>query len=299
MALKRVCLPRAGRSSCWCWAVVAVGVLMAASGCSGQVGRHRAPTAGDPGRVYAAPGGALLRSALLTGFGDARPVRFFLHGSDSVLIAPVFANPAGFKKAGWSEIPVRDQECRPWLSGLLWAAARNPALGRTAAAAFTIIGGEYTNPGSPPRSPADLPAIWVHEVVVAAPSEAVAAGMIPPAEVPVQCQHTVSPVLRGPSTGSPAWRPTQISPAGAVRAGDQAQAETIVQEGNSLPPLWSETFRMRNFDVELDVRIAHSVQQKRIVLKRLVQAAYVRARAALLGTCGPSETAGSSDRCRN
>jgi hypothetical protein len=198
------------------------------------------------------------------------------------LISPVFGNPAGFKKAGLHQGPVRDQNCRPWLSGILWTAAENPALGHTAEAAFTLIGGEYTKPKSPPP-PADLPVIRVNEVIVAAPSQPLAAGMIPPGSVPVQCQHTVTPVP-GPSTRSPRWRRTQVRPADPVRAGDEAQAEYIIPQGSPLPPFWAETFRMRNYDIELDVQTGYGVQQPRLVLQRLVHTAYMKAREALLGS---------------
>jgi hypothetical protein len=233
--------------------------------------------------VYAPPGGARLKSALLAEFGGARPVRFFLSDSDSILIAPVFGNPAGLRQAGLSEGPVRDQSCRPWLTGILWVAAKNPALGHTGKAAYTLIAGEYTKPASPSLPPADLPVIRVNEVIVAAPSEPVAARMIPPRDVPVQCQHTVTPVP-GPPTRSPKWRPTQVRPADPVRAGDEAQAEYIIPQGSPLPPLWAETFRMRNYDIELDVQIGHGVQQPRLVLQRLVRAAYLKAHATLIGS---------------
>lgn len=262
--------------------VVAVSVAVAAAGCAKQASAQPTATSPSTASGYAAPSKTQLQEALLTNFGDAKPYVAEMHGADSIVLVPVSGNKAAAQEAGLTQLPIATSVCAPWLSGPLVLAMKAGALGPTGEAALTTIYGSYPKPSKTAQSPASVALIRGSEVIVAAPSQAAAAKLIP-GPVPATCQHTRVATQQLP-TLPVQWNPGQVKSLDVAPLGAQVQAESIIQHGaNYLPPTWAETFRLRNYDIGIVIETWPGISKPLTVLQQLADAAEVKVSATLPG----------------
>jgi hypothetical protein len=197
-----------------------------------------------------------------------------------VLLAPLSLTSPAAKEADITQLPVSDRRCAPWLNGLVASAAAAPPASRPALAVLRPIYGDYSKPKARSGA-ASITLIRGGEAIAVAPSAAAAATLIP-GLVSAACQHTRIATRDLPSLPIQ-WNPAVISPLHVAQVGDQVQAESILRHGPTyLPPMWSETIRLRNVVVGINFQAWPGITNPLAVLQHLAKAASAKAEAVLL-----------------
>jgi len=279
-------------------AILAAVLLVAACGQQGipsavRATHPRAPESGVsatdavPSHSSAASGPApvtatRLESALLTRFRGTRRLAPSPGAERSVVVMPSPQYVALARKYGPVDFPVWDSRCRPWVAGLWSTALHTPGLESTAATAITDLYGAYTKPKAHSPSLSDVSLMEIVEVIVEAPS-GTAAGRLAAGPVPARCQQTR--LWSQQARNLPfKWYPGHVKRLNGPAIGlDSGAVSVSVAVGVPfLHRVWSDTFRLNNYVIEVDAVMWPGVRNPALALHQLATAAYDKARAALV-----------------